>query len=193
MQKFADEALRQLPTIINELRRKSDSSRMEGIELYLKKLYISLVQSPTLEHPPSTANHESPIVSKIQPTHEQLPSRELNTLTISEPPQPSGHHTRTSRYAITTPNAATNPSKCIPNVNFNVDLYGKITHPVEKIITEIPYTDGLSITKLLNFIRYLLQIKDLQQLNDWQILQVILPKCKPPLRDRVLELSLIHI
>ena len=26
-----------------------------------------------------------------------------------------------------------------------------------------------------------------QQLSDWQILQVILPKCKPPLRDRVLE------
>ena len=67
------------------------------------------------------------------------------------------------------------------------DSYGKITHPVEKIITEIQYTDGLSITKLLNFIKYLLQIKDLQQLNDWQILQVLLPKCKPPLRDRVLE------
>ena len=30
-------------------------------------------------------------------------------------------------------------------------------------------------------------MKDLQQLNDRQILQVILPKCKPPLRDRVLE------
>ena len=83
---------------------------MEEIEHYLQKLYISPVQSPTLEHPPSTSNHESPTVSKIQPTHEQLPSRELNTLTISEPPQPSGHHTRTSRYAITTPNAATNPS-----------------------------------------------------------------------------------
>ena len=66
VQKFADEALRQLPIIINDLRRKSDSSRMEEIEHYLQKLYISPVQSPTLGHPPSTLNHESPTVSKIQ-------------------------------------------------------------------------------------------------------------------------------
>ena len=165
----------------------SDSVRIEEIEQYLKKLYISPVQSPTLEHPPTTANHESPTVSKIQTSHEQLPDRDVNTLTISEAPQPSGHHNRTSKYAFTTPNAASGPPRSIPHANFNLDLYGKITHPVEKIITEIPYTDGLSITKLLNFIKYLLQIKDLQQLNDWQILQVLLPKCKPPLKDRVLE------
>ena len=38
-------------------------------------------------------------------------------------------------------------------------------HPVEKILSEIPYTDGLSITKLLAFIKYLLQIKDLQPVS----------------------------
>ena len=75
-------------------------------------------QSPTLEHPPSTANQESPTVSMIQPTHEQLPDRELNTLTISEPPQPSGYHNRPSKYAITTPNAATSPSRSIPPVSY---------------------------------------------------------------------------
>ena len=75
----------------------------------------------------------------------------------------------------------------MPTLNYNADLYGKITHPVEKLLTEIPYTDGLNVTKLLNFIKYLLQIKDLQQLNDWQILQVLLPKCKPPLKNRVIE------
>ena len=72
-------------------------------------------------------------------------------------------------------------------MNHNADLYGKITHPVEKILTEIPYTDGLNVSKLLNFINYLLQVKDLQQLSDWQILQVLLPKCKPPLKNRVME------
>ena len=55
------------------------------------------------------------------------------------------------------------------------------------MLSEIPYTDGLSITKLLAFIKYLLQIKDLQQLSDCQILQVLLPKSRPPLKDRVLE------
>ena len=40
MQKFADEALQQLPTIIRELRRKSDSFKTEEIEEALTKLYI---------------------------------------------------------------------------------------------------------------------------------------------------------
>ena len=35
------------------------------------------------------------------------------------------------------------------HVNFSANLYGKITHPVDKILSEIQYTDGLSITKLL--------------------------------------------
>ena len=51
-------------------------------------------------------------------------------------------------YEFTTPNAASGPPKAIPLVNYNVDLYGKITHPVEKLLAEIPYTDGLNVTKL---------------------------------------------
>ena len=57
---------------------------------------------------------------------------------------------------------------------------------------EIPTTDGLNITKLLGFIKYLLQIKDLRQLKDDQILQVILPKCRSLLKDRVLESLRYH-
>ena len=49
VQKFADEALSQLPIIINDLRRKSDASRMEEIEQDLQNFYISPVQSPTVE------------------------------------------------------------------------------------------------------------------------------------------------
>ena len=72
-------------------------------------------------------------------------------------------------------------------LNLTTELYGKITHPVERILSEIPTTDGLNITKLLDFIKHLLQIKDLRQLRDDQILQVLLPKCRSPLKDRVLE------
>ena len=61
-------------------------------------------------------------------------------------------------YELTTPNASSGPPKAMPHVNHNADLYGKITHPVEKLLAEIPYTDGLNVTKLLNFIKYLLQI-----------------------------------
>ena len=54
VQKFADEALQQLPTVIRELRRKYDSFKMEEIEEALTKLYISPFQSPTLEQRPTT-------------------------------------------------------------------------------------------------------------------------------------------
>ena len=158
VQSFADEALRQLPTIINELRRKSDSFRMDEIEKSSKKLYISPIQSPTLEQPPPNTDRDSPAVSQIQPTRERNPNRDLNTQTISEAPPPSGSQNRPGMYELTTPNASTGPPKAMPHVNYNADLYGKITHPVEKLLAEIPYTDGLNVTKLLNFIKYLLQI-----------------------------------
>ena len=158
VQSFADEALQKLPAIIRQLRRRSDSFRMDEIEKSLKKLYISPVQSPTLEQPPPNTDQESPTVSKIQPSREQNPNRDVNTQTIFEAPPPSGSHNRSGMYELTTPNAASGPPKGIPLVNYNVDLYGKITHPVEKLLAEIPYTDGLNVTKLLNFIKYLLQI-----------------------------------
>ena len=41
-------------------------------------------------------------------------------------------------------------------------------------------------------IRDRLQIKDLRQLKDDQILQVILPKCRSPLKDRVLDSLRYH-
>ena len=49
VQKFADEALQQLPTIIRNLRRKSDSFKMEEIEESLSRLNITPSQSPTIE------------------------------------------------------------------------------------------------------------------------------------------------
>ena len=114
--------------------------------------------------------------------------RDRNTLPIAGASLPNAHHNLINNYALP-PSAMTNQVSGHPritsHVNFSVDLYGKITHPIEKILSEILYTDGLSITKLLAFIKYLLQIKDLQQLSDREILQVLLPKCRPPLKDRV--------
>ena len=94
VQSFGDEALRQLPTIINELRRKTDSFRMDEIEKSLKKLYNSPIQSPTLKQPPPNTDKDSPAVSQIQPTRERNPNRDLNTQTISEAPPPSGSQNR---------------------------------------------------------------------------------------------------
>ena len=84
-------------------------------------------------------------------------------------------------------NQSAEKPRMMSQINLTTELYGKITHPVESILSDIPITDGLNITKLLDFIKHILQLKDLQQLRDNQILQVILPKCRPPLKDRVLE------
>ena len=49
VQKFAEEALQQLPEIMRELRRTSESFRLEEIEEAVTKLNISPTQSPTQE------------------------------------------------------------------------------------------------------------------------------------------------
>ena len=66
---------------------------------------ISPVQSPTSEQPLPNADRESPAGSKIQPTRERNPNRDLNAQTISESPPPSGFQIRTGMYELTTPYA----------------------------------------------------------------------------------------
>ena len=48
-QKFAEEALQQLPELMRELRRRYESFRLEEIEEAMMKLNISPTQSPTQE------------------------------------------------------------------------------------------------------------------------------------------------
>ena len=126
MQKFADEVLQQLPTIIRELRRNSDSFKMEEIEEALTKLYISPFQSPTLEQRPTTVNFESPSVSRIEPSNDQLLNRNVNTLQIAEASLPNSLHNLTNKYALP-PSAMTNqasgPPRITPHVNFSCLLY----------------------------------------------------------------------
>ena len=50
MQKFAEEALQQLPEIMRELRRRSESFKLEEIEEAMTKLNISPTQSLSLIH-----------------------------------------------------------------------------------------------------------------------------------------------
>ena len=82
---------------------------MDEIEKSLKKLHISPVQSPTSEQPLPNADQESPARSKIQPTRERNPNRDLNAQTISETPPPSGFQIRTGMYELTAPNALSGP------------------------------------------------------------------------------------
>ena len=106
----------------------------------MKKLHISPDQSPTTDLPPPNTDRDSPAVSQIQPTHEQYPDRDLNAPTIFEAPPPNRFHIRPETHELTTPNASYRPPKAMPHLNYNAELYGKITHPVEKLLTEIPYT-----------------------------------------------------
>ena len=122
---------------------------------------------------------EFPQVSSVEPNADQTLNRNLNTAPKAKSSPPNAQRSLTYNNDLMSnrvlpPSAITNSVSRHPriqsHVNFSANLYGKITHPVEKILSEIQYTDGLSITKLLAFIKHLLQIKDLQQLSDSQIL-----------------------
>ena len=110
-----------------------------------------------------------------------------NTFPVTASPFPNELENITHNYDLPPLLPPAEKPVTTSQLNFNTEFYGKITHPVERILSEIPTTDGLNITKFLAFIKHLLQIKDLRQLKDDQILQVLLPKCRSPLKDRVLE------
>ena len=132
---YKRQALRRLPSIINDLRRKSDSFRMDEIEKSLMKLHISPVQSPTTGLPPPNTDRNSPIVSQVQANQEQNTDKDVNA------PPPEHFQFRPGNHELTTPNESNRSPKGMTTMNYNADLYGKMTHPVEKILTEIPYTD----------------------------------------------------
>ena len=190
VQKFAEEALQQLPEIMRELRRRSESFRLDEIEEAMTKLNISPTQSPTLEQPNGTAKLQILQESDINTFKERLSGSQVNIQPVNVTLLPNELENMTSTYELPSHLRTNQPAekpRVMNQINLTPELYGKITHPVESILPDIPITDGLNITKLLDFIKHLLQLKDLQQLRDNQILQVILPKCRSPLKDRVLE------
>ena len=78
-----------------------------------------------------------------------------NTDTDVNPPPPENFQFRPGNNELsTTPNESKHPHRGITPMNYNADLYGKMTHPVEKILTEIPYTDGLNAVSYTHLIAY---------------------------------------
>ena len=127
---------------------------MEEIEEALTKLYISPFQSPTLEQRPTTVSFESPQVSRIEPSNDQLLNSNVNTLPIAEASLPNAHHNLTNNYALP-PSAMTNQVSGHPritsHVNFSTDLYGKITHPVDKNFIRNPIHGWIEYHQTISF------------------------------------------
>ena len=96
-----------------------------------------------------------------RPSKDRLTVRQANTLPVTASSFPNELGNITHNYDLP-PLLKTNPSAdkpvTTPQLNFNTEFYGKITHPVERILSEIPTTDGLNITKLLGFIKHLLPV-----------------------------------
>ena len=88
-QKFAEEALRQLPDTLRELRRRSESFRIEEIEEAMTKLNISPTQSPTQEQQPSAEKFPFLHEFSIEPSEDRLTARQANTLPVTTSPFPN--------------------------------------------------------------------------------------------------------
>ena len=78
VQKLAKEALQQLPEIMRELRRRSESFRLEEIEEAMTKLNISPTQSPTQEQQTGTVKFQFLKESNIDPFKERLTDSQVN-------------------------------------------------------------------------------------------------------------------
>ncbi|XP_063237515.1 uncharacterized protein LOC134539421 [Bacillus rossius redtenbacheri] len=62
--------------------------------------------------------------------------------------------------------------------------YGKIAHPVERLLVGFPETSGLDPDKLIEFIRHLLKIRQKGGIPDKQLLEIVFPYTQPPLSER---------
>lgn len=85
-----------------------------------------------------------------------------------------------------------NPSATQCPESFELNLHAKITHAVERLLAQIPCTNGLNVTKLLSFLKYPLLMKEIPELNDNQLLQGISTEVRPPLKDRIRSKYSIH-
>ena len=100
VQKFAEEALQQLPEIMRELRRRSESFRREEIEEAMTKLNISPTQSPTQEQQSSAVNFQFLQESTIEPSKDRLTVSQVNTLPVTAAPLPNELENITSNYYV---------------------------------------------------------------------------------------------
>lgn len=198
VQKFADEALQQLPSLIKALRRRSDTFKIDEIESSLLSLNLSPLQSPTTEQRATTVTFQLPIDTGAEENINQIVSDPVGTTPYSVPPV---QNVTVSDPCNVNVNVLGSPVVHQPNIcnslslhpfnrmesSFCSNWYGKITNPVEKILSEIQPTDGLNISRLMEFLKSVLRIYELQQLSDTQVLEIIMPRSRSPLKDRILE------
>jgi hypothetical protein len=65
--------------------------------------------------------------------------------------------------------------------------YGKIPHPVDRVLRELPTVSGLDVEPLLRFLLKVRKLRDTFNLADRPLLELIYPFCKSPLSERVAE------
>jgi hypothetical protein len=65
--------------------------------------------------------------------------------------------------------------------------YGKIPHPVDTVLRELPTVSGLDVESLLRFLLKVCKLRDIYYLEDRPLLELIYPFCKSPLSERVAE------
>lgn len=214
IQKFAEQALQQLPGITRNIRRASDKFSAVEIQEALARMTLSPLSSPTAD--PKTviaANNDEPPITKtteVQPSTSSMvetvqPAANISMVQVeqiipsSRIPFDTTDHSVSHPFSLTTQSQyRINPPPLLPietemphrnqsrrEVNYHPNLYGKIAHPMERILTQIPCTDGLNVQKLVTFLKGLLDIKDIPHVTDDQALTVLLAYVRPPLKDRV--------
>ena len=65
--------------------------------------------------------------------------------------------------------------------------YGKVPHPVDRELRELPTVSGLDVEPLLQFLLKVRKLRDTFNVADRPLLELIHTFCKSPLRERVIE------
>ena len=94
---------------MRELRRRSESFRIEEIEEAMTKLNISPTQSPTQDQQPSAVKFQFLQESSIEPSKDRLTVRQANTLPVTASSFPNELGNITRNYDLP-PLLQTNPS-----------------------------------------------------------------------------------
>lgn len=205
-QTFADQALRELPGIIKALRRTSEKFSRDEIQDALSKVNVSPISSPSAEINPEITLEKDMVPGddlalKAANTETQLFSKETQHSIGATHAEPVLQTRELQNYAMTTPNACSLDRPVRPQTRldlpiqtrsrgdepqlYETNLFAKITHPIQSVLSLIPLTDGLSVTKLMEFMKCLLNIKDIPQVTDDQVLPLLLAYARPPLRERI--------
>ncbi|XP_063227204.1 uncharacterized protein LOC134533635 [Bacillus rossius redtenbacheri] len=64
------------------------------------------------------------------------------------------------------------------------NVFGKLTHPLEKMLKDFPATDGLHIPKFLHFLQLIVKLRQSNSLHEAQLLEIIYPFTLGPLAER---------